>query len=38
MALAENLTAGPSAIRNAAVREHGNEAMQARFSPLVPAP
>jgi FAD-dependent urate hydroxylase len=38
MALAENLTAGPSAIRNAALRERGNEAMQARFSPLVPAP
>jgi len=37
MALAENLTAGPSAIRNTALRERGNEAIQARFSPLVPA-
>ncbi|MBU6484440.1 MAG: FAD-dependent monooxygenase [Betaproteobacteria bacterium] len=38
MKLAENLTAGPSAVRNAALREHGNEAMRARFGPLVPAP
>ena len=37
MALAEILT-GPSAIRNAALRERGNEAMQVRFGPLVPAP
>jgi 2-polyprenyl-6-methoxyphenol hydroxylase-like FAD-dependent oxidoreductase len=37
MALAEILT-GPSAVRNAALRERGHEAMQARFGPLVPAP
>jgi 2-polyprenyl-6-methoxyphenol hydroxylase-like FAD-dependent oxidoreductase len=37
MALAEILT-GPSAVRNAALRERGNDAMQARFRPLVPAP
>jgi 2-polyprenyl-6-methoxyphenol hydroxylase-like FAD-dependent oxidoreductase len=37
MALAEILT-GPSAVRNAALRKRGNEVMQARFSPLVPAP
>jgi 2-polyprenyl-6-methoxyphenol hydroxylase-like FAD-dependent oxidoreductase len=37
MALAEILT-GPSAVRNAALRERGNDAMQARFGPLVPAP
>jgi 2-polyprenyl-6-methoxyphenol hydroxylase-like FAD-dependent oxidoreductase len=37
MALAKILT-GPSAIRNAALRERGNEAMHARFGPLVPAP
>ena len=37
MALAEILT-GPSAVRNAALRERGNEAMQARFGPLMPAP
>jgi 2-polyprenyl-6-methoxyphenol hydroxylase-like FAD-dependent oxidoreductase len=36
MALAERLTSGPSAIRNEALRR-GNEAMQARFGPLVPA-
>ena len=38
MALAESLTTGPPAVRNAALRERGNEAMQARFGPLVPAP
>jgi 2-polyprenyl-6-methoxyphenol hydroxylase-like FAD-dependent oxidoreductase len=38
MALAESLTTRPSAIRNAALRERGNEAMRARFGPLVPAP
>ena len=37
MALAEILT-GPSLVRNAVLRERGNEAMQARFGPLVPAP
>jgi 2-polyprenyl-6-methoxyphenol hydroxylase-like FAD-dependent oxidoreductase len=37
MALAEILT-GPSAVRNAALRERGHEAMQARFGPLVSAP
>jgi FAD-dependent urate hydroxylase len=37
MALAEFLT-GPSAVRNTMLRERGNEAMQARFGPLVPAP
>jgi 2-polyprenyl-6-methoxyphenol hydroxylase-like FAD-dependent oxidoreductase len=37
MALAEILTS-PSASRNAALRERGKEAMQARFGPLVPAP
>lgn len=37
MALAEILT-GPSATRNAALRERGHEAMQARFGPLVQAP
>ena len=37
MALAEVLT-GPSAVRNAALRERGNELMQGRFGPLVPAP
>jgi salicylate hydroxylase len=29
---------GPSAVRNAALRKRGNEVMQARFCPLVPAP
>ena len=38
MALAENLTSGPSAVRNASLRDRGNEAMHARFGPLVPAP
>jgi FAD-dependent urate hydroxylase len=38
MALAESLTTGPSAVRNAVLRERGNEAMQARFGPLVAAP
>src|SRR6202011_6333784 len=28
----------PSAVRDAALRERGNEAMQARFGPLMPAP
>jgi 2-polyprenyl-6-methoxyphenol hydroxylase-like FAD-dependent oxidoreductase len=28
----------PSAVRNAALRENGDKAMQARFEPLVPAP
>jgi 2-polyprenyl-6-methoxyphenol hydroxylase-like FAD-dependent oxidoreductase len=37
MALAEILT-GPSAVCDAALRERGNEAMQARFGPLMPAP
>ena len=37
MALAEIVT-GPSAPRNAALRERGDEAMQARFGPLVQAP
>jgi 2-polyprenyl-6-methoxyphenol hydroxylase-like FAD-dependent oxidoreductase len=37
MALAEILT-GPSGVRNAALRERGNELMQARFGPLVAAP
>ena len=37
MALAEVLT-GPSAVRNPALRERGNELMQRRFGPLVPAP
>jgi 2-polyprenyl-6-methoxyphenol hydroxylase-like FAD-dependent oxidoreductase len=37
MAAQETLTQ-PSAIRNAAVRERGNEVMRARFGPLVPAP
>lgn len=37
MAAQETLTQ-PSAIRNAAVRERGNEMMQASFGPLVPAP
>jgi len=37
MALADILT-GPSAGRNAMLRERGREAMRARFGPLVPAP
>jgi 2-polyprenyl-6-methoxyphenol hydroxylase-like FAD-dependent oxidoreductase len=37
MALAEILTS-PSVVRNAALRERGNEAMQARFGPLASAP
>jgi 2-polyprenyl-6-methoxyphenol hydroxylase-like FAD-dependent oxidoreductase len=37
MAAGESLTL-PSTVRNPAVRERGNEAMQARFGPLVPAP
>ena len=38
MALAESLTTGPSAVRNAALRERGNQVMQARFGPLVATP
>lgn len=38
MALAESLTTGPSAVRNTALRERGNQIMQARFGPLVAAP
>jgi FAD-dependent urate hydroxylase len=37
MAVGENLTV-PAEVRNAALRERGKEAMQARFGPLVPAP
>jgi 2-polyprenyl-6-methoxyphenol hydroxylase-like FAD-dependent oxidoreductase len=37
MALAEIFT-GPSGVRNAALRERGNELMQARFGPLVAVP
>jgi 2-polyprenyl-6-methoxyphenol hydroxylase-like FAD-dependent oxidoreductase len=37
MAVGETL-AMPPAVRNAGLRERGNAAMQARFSPLVPAP
>jgi 2-polyprenyl-6-methoxyphenol hydroxylase-like FAD-dependent oxidoreductase len=37
MAVGEILTV-PSAVRNAALRERGNEAMKSRFGPLVPAP
>ena len=37
MAAGESLTV-PAAVRNAALRERGNQAMQARFRPLVPAP
>jgi 2-polyprenyl-6-methoxyphenol hydroxylase-like FAD-dependent oxidoreductase len=37
MAVGEHLTV-PSAVRNAALRKCGSEAMQARFCPLVPAP
>ena len=37
MAVGESLTM-PSAVRNAALRERGTEAMRARFGPLVPAP
>jgi 2-polyprenyl-6-methoxyphenol hydroxylase-like FAD-dependent oxidoreductase len=37
MAVGEILTV-PSAVRNAALRQRGNEAMQSRFGPLVPAP
>ena len=37
MAVGESL-ALPSAMRNAALRERGKEAMQARFGPLVLAP
>jgi len=32
------ILAVPSAVRNAALRERGNEAMKSRFGPLVPAP
>jgi 2-polyprenyl-6-methoxyphenol hydroxylase-like FAD-dependent oxidoreductase len=37
MAVGESLTI-PSAIRNAPLRGRGNQVMQARFGPLVPAP
>ena len=37
MAVGEILTA-PSAVRNATLRERGDEAMQLRFGPLVSAP
>ena len=37
IALAQILT-GPSLVRNAALRERGNEAMHTRFGPLVPGP
>lgn len=37
MAVGEILNV-PSAVRNAALREGGNQMMQARFGPLVPAP
>jgi FAD-dependent urate hydroxylase len=38
MTLAESLTTGPSAVRNAALRERGNQIMRARFGPLLAAP
>ena len=38
MTLAETLTTGPSAVRNTALRERGNQIMRARFGPLVAAP
>lgn len=38
MTLAESLTTGPSAVRDAALRERGNQIMRARFGPLVAAP
>ena len=38
MALAASLTTGPAAVRNTALRERGNQIMQARFGPLVAAP
>jgi 2-polyprenyl-6-methoxyphenol hydroxylase-like FAD-dependent oxidoreductase len=37
MAVGESLIM-PSIVRNATLRQRGNEAMQARFGPLVPAP
>ena len=37
MAVGESLIM-PSAVRNATLRQRGNEAMHARFGPLVPAP
>jgi 2-polyprenyl-6-methoxyphenol hydroxylase-like FAD-dependent oxidoreductase len=37
MALAEILT-GPAAVRNAALRDMGNDVMQSRFAPPVPDP
>jgi 2-polyprenyl-6-methoxyphenol hydroxylase-like FAD-dependent oxidoreductase len=37
MAVEEVLTV-PSAVRNPGLRQHGDEAMRARFRPLVPAP
>ena len=38
MALAASLTTGPAAVRNTALRERGNQIMQACFGPLVAAP
>ena len=38
IALTASLTTGPAAVRNAALRKNGAEAMRARFGPLVPAP
>jgi FAD-dependent urate hydroxylase len=38
MALADTLTTGPSAVRNAVLRERGTEAMQSRFGPLAAVP
>jgi 2-polyprenyl-6-methoxyphenol hydroxylase-like FAD-dependent oxidoreductase len=37
MAVGEIITV-PSAVRNAALRERGDDAMKSRFDPLVPAP
>ena len=37
MTVGESLTM-PSAVRNAALRERGTEAMRGRFGPLVPVP
>jgi 2-polyprenyl-6-methoxyphenol hydroxylase-like FAD-dependent oxidoreductase len=38
MALTASLTTGPAAVRNAALRERGDQIMQVRFGPLVAAP
>jgi 2-polyprenyl-6-methoxyphenol hydroxylase-like FAD-dependent oxidoreductase len=38
MALAASLTTGPATVRNTALRERGNQIMQACFGPLVAAP